>query len=147
MVFLTGSELSSHAIVSKSKCARPFNFNDLAKVDFPEPEFPNTIKALQWHSYEVSNLENNHNITIIGSSPSTKYQIFKFKDNAYGIQFHIEVKNNTVSDWGCVPEYKLALEDSLGGDALIKFDNLAKQNMNQMNFLASVLYKKFINLI
>ena len=110
-------------------------------------EFPNMIKALQWHSYEVSNLENNNNITIIGSSPSTKYQIFKFKNNAYGIQFHIEVKDNTVSDWGCVPEYKFALEDSLGEDALSKFDNLAKQNMNQMNFLASVLYKNFINLI
>ena len=27
---------------------------------------------------------------------------------------HIEVKNNTVTDWGCVPEYKSALEAQFG---------------------------------
>ena len=110
-------------------------------------EFPNTIKALQWHSYEVSDLEKNKDITIIGSSSSTKYQIFKYKNHAYGIQFHIEIKDNTVDDWGCVPEYKLALEDSLGEEALAKFGSLAKKNINQMNFLALILYKNFIKII
>ena len=76
--------------------------------------FPKTIKALQWHSYEVVGLEKNNNVTLLASSPTTKYQIFKYKNNAYGIQFHIEIKSNTVSDWGWVPEYKNALEDSLG---------------------------------
>jgi GMP synthase-like glutamine amidotransferase len=109
-------------------------------------DFPFLIKALQWHSYEVQGLENNKNITIIGSSTSTKYQIFKYKNHAYGIQFHIEIKDNTVADWGCVPEYKLALEDSLGANALNTFDNLAKENMTQMNLLASKLYKNFITL-
>jgi GMP synthase-like glutamine amidotransferase len=123
------------------------NLLEEKKSDIIFSEFPNSLKALQWHSYEVSGLENNEDITLLGSSPLTKYQIFKYKHHAYGIQFHIEVKDNTVSDWGCVPEYKFALEDSLGEDALSKFDNLAKQNMNQMNFLASVLYKNFINLI
>ena len=110
-------------------------------------EFPNNIKALQWHSYEVSGLEKNKDITIIGSSSSTQYQIFKYKNHAYGIQFHIEIKDNTVGDWGCVPEYKSALEDSLGEGALEIFDKLAKKNMGQMNFLASILYKNFINLV
>ena len=69
------------------------------------------IKALQWHSYEVQDLETNNNVTLLGSSLTTKYQIFKYKNHAYGIQFHIEIKNNTVSQWGCVPEYEKALED------------------------------------
>ena len=107
--------------------------------------YPNTIKALQWHSYEVVNLEKNKDVTIIGSSNLTKYQIFKYKNYAYGIQFHIEIKENTVSDWGCVPEYKLALEESLGKDALIKFDILAKKNIVQMNLLATKLYNNFKN--
>ena len=77
-------------------------------------KFPKKIKALQWHSYEVVDLENNKDITILGSSSSTKYQIFKYKNNAYGIQFHIEIKDNTVEDWGGVVEYKSALEGSLG---------------------------------
>ena len=110
-------------------------------------EFPHKIKALQWHSFEVAGLEHNNNITLLGSSKSTKYQIFKYKNHAYGIQFHIEIKDNTVKDWGCVPEYKLALESSLGSDALKNFDSLAQKNMKQMNFLASNLYKNFVKII
>jgi len=106
-------------------------------------EFNSSFKALQWHSYEVQGLENNNNVTLLGSSPSTKYQIFKYKNHAYGIQFHIEIKDNTVSQWGCVPEYKKALEDSLGKDALKKFDVKAQENMKLMNFNAENLYKNF----
>ena len=103
-------------------------------------EFNSSIKALQWHSYEVRDLEMNKDVTILGSSPTTKYQIFKYKNHAYGIQFHIEIKDNTVSQWGCVPEYKKALEDSLGKDALKKFDVKAQENMKLMNFNAENLY-------
>ena len=106
-------------------------------------EFNPSFKALQWHSYEVQDLENNNNVTLLGSSTSTKYQIFKYKNHAYGIQFHIEIKDNTVSQWGCVPEYKKALEDSLGKDALKKFDVKAQENMKLMNFNAENLYKNF----
>ena len=109
--------------------------------------FPKTIKALQWHSYEVVGLENNNNITLLASSPTTKYQIFKYKENAYGIQFHIEIKSNTVSDWGCVPEYKNALEESLGPGALEKFEKVASSNMHDMNNYATMLYKNFCKLM
>ena len=106
-------------------------------------EFNSSIKALQWHSYEVRDLEMNKDVTILGSSPTTKYQIFKYKNHAYGIQFHIEIKDNTVSQWGCVPEYEKALEDSLGKGALTKFDQKAQENMKLMNFNAENLYNNF----
>ena len=105
--------------------------------------FDSSFKALQWHSYEVQDLENNNNVTLLGSSPTTKYQIFKYKNHAYGIQFHIEIKDNTVSQWGCVPEYEKALEDSLGKGALKKFDLKAQENMKLMNVNAENLYKNF----
>ena len=92
-------------------------------------------------------LENNKDVTILGSSPTTKYQIFKNKDNAYGIQFHIEIKSNTVSDWGDIPEYKNALEKSLGVGALEKFEKIAAINMEDMNRLATLLYKNFCKLM
>ena len=98
------------------------NFFRNKKEDNLFADYPEQIKALQWHSYEVTNLENNNNVTLIASSKTTKYQIFKYQNHAYGIQFHIEVKNNTVSDWGCVPEYKSALEEQFGKDALKKFE-------------------------
>ena len=102
---------------------------------------------MQWHSYEVIGLEENKDITLLGSSLSTKYQIFRFRNNAYGIQFHIEIKKNTVSDWGCIPEYKKALEDSLGDGALEKFEKDTSENIQDMNRYATTLYKNFFKLL
>ena len=123
------------------------NFLENKNNDKLFSKFPNTIKSLQWHSYEVQNLENIKNITLIASSPDTKYQIFKFQEHAYGIQFHIEIKKTTVSEWGCVPEYKSALEKELGDGALDKFDQDAKAQMSSMNQYSTILYNNFKNLI
>jgi len=119
------------------------NFSENKKNDRLFSKFPEKITSLQWHSYEVQGLENNENVTLLASSPETKYQIFKYQSHAYGIQFHIEVKDTTVSEWGCVPEYKNALEEQLGQGALEKFDKEAKVNMKNMNNYSKILYSKF----
>ena len=121
------------------------NFLDEKKKDMLFADFPQKITSLQWHSYEVQELEKNKDVTLIASSKETKYQIFRYKDNAYGIQFHIEIKDTTVNDWGCVPEYKLALENQLGQGALEKFDKDAKENMTNMNNYSKILYTNFKN--
>ena len=119
------------------------NFSENKKNYLLFSKFPEKITSLQWHSYEVQGLEDNENVTLLASSPETKYQIFKYQSHAYGIQFHIEVKDTTVSEWGCVPEYKNALEEQLGQGALEKFDKEAKANMQNMNNYSKILYSKF----
>ena len=121
------------------------NFLDEKNKDMLFADFPQKITSLQWHSYEVQELEKNKDVTLIASSKETKYQIFRYKNNAYGIQFHIEIKDTTVNDWGCVPEYKSALENQLGQGALEKFDKEAKENMTNMNNYSKILYTKFKN--
>ena len=121
------------------------NFLDEKKKDILFADFPQKITSLQWHSYEVQELEKNKDVTLIASSKETKYQIFRYKNNAYGIQFHIEIKDTTVNDWGCVPEYKSALENQLGQGALEKFDKEARDNMNNMNNYSKILYTNFKN--
>ncbi len=121
------------------------NFLDEKKKDMLFADFPQKITSLQWHSYEVQELEKNRDVTLIASSKETKYQIFRYKNNAYGIQFHIEIKDTTVNDWGCVPEYKSALENQLGQGALEKFDKDAKENMTNMNNYSKILYTNFKN--
>ena len=123
------------------------NMDQASSNDILFGEFTSTIKALQWHSYEVQNLESNHDITLLGSSPTTKYQIFKYKNHAYGIQFHIEIKKSTVSEWGCVPEYKSALEKQLGEGALDKFDKDSQVYMPSMNEYSKILYENFKKLV
>ena len=108
---------------------------------------PPSFKALQWHSYEVVGLEENQNITILGSSLTTKYQIFGYKKNAYGIQFHLEIRNTTVDDWAEVPEYKNALEQSLGSEALPKMKKAVNAEIFTMQDQCKMLYQNFLKLI
>jgi len=123
------------------------NFSDNKKSDLLFGQFPDQIKSLQWHSYEAQGLEDKEDITLLASSPETKYQIFKYQKHAYGIQFHIEIKDTTVGEWGCVPEYKSALEKELGEGALEKFDADAKNNMSNMNNYSKILYENFKKLL
>ena len=123
------------------------NFSENKKNDLLFSQFPEKITSLQWHSYEVKNLENNNNVTLIASSPETKYQIFKYKNHAYGIQFHIEVKDTTVGEWGCVPEYKSALEKQLGDGALDRFEKDSQKYIPDMNEYSKILYQNFKKLV
>ena len=152
--FCLGCQLLGEVVGGKViKSAKPeigmlnVGFSKQKENDLLFSSFPNKIKALQWHSYEVTNLEQNKDITLLASSSSTKYQIFKYQNHAYGIQFHIEVKDTTVNDWGCVIEYKTALEEQLGEGALKKFDKEAKSNMFEMNNCSKILYSNFKRII
>ena len=149
-----GCQLLGEAVGGKVVKSNPaeigmmdINFSNKKNNDSLFSSFPNKIKSLQWHSYEVNNLESNKDVTILASSPITKYQIFKYKNHAYGIQFHIEIKDTTVNEWGCVPEYKSALEEQLGDGALEKFDKEAQSNMIEMNNYSKILYSNFKKLI
>jgi len=149
--FCLGCQLLGEVIGGKVARSEPSEIGIL-DIDFIENKknednlffsFPKQIKSLQWHSYEVQNLENNKDVTLIASSKVTKYQIFKYQNHAYGIQFHIEIKDTTVNEWGCVPEYKNALEKQLGAGSLEQFDNSAKENMADMNRYSQILYENF----
>ena len=123
------------------------NFSENKYNDLLFSKFPEKITSLQWHSYDVQGLDQKKVINLIASSPETKYQIFKYKNHAYGIQFHIEVKKTTVGEWGCVPEYKSALEKQLGEGALEKFDANSQKHMSLMNEYSEVLYENFKKLV
>ncbi len=110
-------------------------------------EYPVAIKAVQWHSYEVTGLDSNTDVTLLGSSPTTRYQIFRYRQNAWAVQFHVEVRADTVRAWGEVPEYRAALEASLGAGALDAFDAAAREHMPEMNRLARVLWENFGRLL
>jgi GMP synthase-like glutamine amidotransferase len=123
---------------------------DVSDQAITDPVFnflSNKIKAYQWHSYEVQGLESNPNINIIGSSPTTKYQIFGYNNHAYGIQFHLEIRKSTVDDWAAVPEYKNALEQSLGQEALPHMKKEVNEEIDNMMAQCNQLYQNFISII
>jgi len=104
----------------------------------------NKLKVLQWHSYEACDLPTNTNL--LASSPDCKVQAFS-TDNAFGLQFHVEQTNETVPQWACVPEYKSALENTLGQNALEKFKKDVEENLNIFNNSAKTIYDNFKKII
>ena len=102
------------------------------------------LKVLQWHSYEVCDLPKNTNL--LASSPLCGVQAFSF-GNAFGLQFHVEQTNETVPQWACVPEYKSALEKTLGSNALEKFRKEVEVNLKMFNSSARTIYDNFKKVI
>ena len=52
------------------------NFTQEKNQDNLFSKFPDKIKSLQWHSYEVQGIENNKDVTLLASSPVTKKSNF-----------------------------------------------------------------------
>ena len=102
------------------------------------------LKALQWHSYEVCDLPSSANI--LATSPVCDVQAFS-SERAFGLQFHVEQTNETVPQWACVPEYKSALESTLGPNALEKFKNDVEKNLSVFNSSAKTIYENFKKII
>ena len=104
----------------------------------------NKLKVLQWHSFEACDLPTNTNL--LASSPDCKVQAFS-SDNAFGLQFHVEQTDETVPQWACVPEYKSALENTLGQNALKKFKKDVEENLDIFNNSAKTIYDNFKKII
>ena len=102
------------------------------------------IKVLQWHSYEAYDLPANTNL--LATSSDCKVQAFS-SDNAFGLQFHVEQTNETVPQWACVSEYKSALENTLGQNALEKFKKDVEENLHVFNNSAKIIYNNFKKII
>ena len=102
------------------------------------------LKALQWHSYEACNLPSK--AKVLASSPACNVQAFSV-EKAFGLQFHVEQTSETVPQWACVPEYKSALENTLGQNALEKFKTDVEKNLNTFNNSARIIYKNFKKII
>ena len=102
------------------------------------------FKVLQWHSYEVYDLPSN--TEILASSAACNIQAFS-SEKAFGLQFHVEQTNKTVPEWACVPEYKSALENTLGSNALENFKKDVEDNLNIFNSSAKKIYNNFKKII
>lgn len=102
---------------------------------------PGTLKCLQWHSAEV--LEVPKETKILAMTPACRVQAMSVNGNALGLQYHVEISTNTVSEWAKVSEYKVALERNLGSGALDRMSSEAAAEMDGFNHCARVIYENW----
>jgi len=101
-------------------------------------------EALQWHGAEVSAPPNG--AVVLASSPLCSVQAMRVGDRAYGIQYHVELTDRTVGEWGAVPAYACALDQVLGHGALAGLEAAAAQQMPIFNDNARRLYDNWMRI-
>jgi GMP synthase-like glutamine amidotransferase len=77
---------------------------------------PSSLLALQWHG-DTFDLPDG--AVRLAGSPAYPNQAFRF-ENAYGVQFHLEVSGEMAREWMDVPEYASALERTIGAETLLR---------------------------
>jgi GMP synthase-like glutamine amidotransferase len=102
------------------------------------------FKALQWHGAEVADLP--PAATVLAGSPACAVQAIRIGESAYGVQYHVELTDRTVTEWGEVPAYARALDRTLGVGALPRFAGAAAEAMAGFNRDARLLYDNFMAL-
>jgi GMP synthase-like glutamine amidotransferase len=108
------------------------------KTDPAMAGIPDPLPVLQWHSAAV--LELPPGATLLAASGECPTQAFRYGNHAYGMQFHVEVTADTVTDWAAIPEYAQALEKALGRNAVDRLEELVARALPQFNRNARTLY-------
>ncbi len=103
---------------------------------------PATAKALQWHGVRVAQLP--EDTVVLASSPACRVQAMRVGACAWSAQYHVELEDNTVRDWGCIPEYAAALEQTRGAGALQRLAEEAAPLMPTFKECARRLYEDFM---
>ena len=75
------------------------------------------LLTFQWHGETFDVPEG---AILLASSPAYPNQAFRWKEKAYGVQFHVEVSADMAEQWAQVPDYAAALERVLGAGAARK---------------------------
>jgi len=109
--------------------------------------FSKSYKVFQWHSCEVTKISDNPEVTILGSSKITPIQVFKYKDHAYGIQYHLELENNTILDWLKNEVYKESLIKTLGPKGIKLLLDQQKQYISDTQKLCEKLFNNILNVL
>lgn len=104
-------------------------------------DFAERFLCLQWHGAAVKRPP--AGATVLASSPLCANQAMRVGGNAYGFQYHVEVTEQTVSDWAAIPEYERSLRDTLGPDGLARFKTDMDGALPQFNAAARRLYDSF----
>ena len=101
--------------------------------------------CLQWHSVKVTKIP--ENTVVLASSPLCEIQAMKVGHSAWSMQYHVEVEPDTVDNWGSVPEYRAALEQSLGKGAIDGMNKQAAELMPNFNNNCRKLFSNFLSVL
>ena len=103
------------------------------------------IQCLQWHAVEVKTLP--EGARVLASSEACSCQAMRVGDNAWGIQFHVELQESTIPEWGQIPAYSEALDQTLGPDSLERMQAQAEPLFSEFQNVSQILFNNFLEYV
>ncbi|MEO0327312.1 MAG: type 1 glutamine amidotransferase [Pseudomonadota bacterium] len=144
-----GHQLLADALGGTCGPARPpeigileVKLTDAAKSDPVFGSLPPVQKCLQWHSVEVAQMPEDS--LCLAASKDCSIQAMRVGASAWSTQYHVECEPDTVTNWGEIPAYATALEQSLGSGALENMKADADAAMNGFQETSRKLYENFM---
>ncbi len=144
-----GHQLLADALGGTCGPARPPEIGildiELTAAAKDDPVFgglPKRQKCLQWHSVEVAQAPDD--AVILASSPACPIQAMRVGGNAWSAQYHVELEDDTINNWGAVPSYAATLEASLGKGAMDRMNADAAAEMKSFATNSRKLYDGFM---
>jgi len=149
--FCLGHQLLADALGGTCGPQRPaevgileVKLTEAGKADPIMAGLPDTQKCLQWHGVRVA--QEPDGAVVLASSDVCRVQAMRIGANAWSMQYHMEVEDGTIDTWGNVPEYKTALEETLGEGAHARIRAEADVTMPEFLSASEQLYKNFMSL-
>ena len=105
--------------------------------------FHNKELIFQWHG---DTFDLPKGAKLLASSPLCKNQAFKFGDNIYGFQFHLEVDKPMIERWLNVPENKREIEELDGKIDPDRIKSDTPQYIARLTELSNSVFGNFIEL-
>jgi GMP synthase-like glutamine amidotransferase len=104
---------------------------------------PESLVTLQWHGDTFDLPEG---AVRLAGSPAYPNQAFRFQ-NAYGVQFHLEVSNEMAQEWAEVPEYAASLERVLGAGTAADFVGQIEARSDEMLEHGRALFERWLDAV
>lgn len=102
---------------------------------------PRELLTFQWHG-ETFDLP--EGAVLLATSPGYPNQAFRWKNKAYGVQFHLEISPDLVKQWCQVPEYQAALERVLGAGATTKVLGDVSRDIKALHSHARSMFENWL---
>lgn len=117
------------------------SLTDEGKQDQLFGDLQSEIEVFQWHGDTFEIPENGVNL---GFSKLCKNQAYRYSDNVYGLQFHLEVTKEMVAQWLSAYSDEIAPMKEVNSEEILQY---AKSFSDAYNKQAKIFYENFLKLL
>ena len=106
--------------------------NDLLFKGFSE-----SFEVFQWHGAAVQRLP--EGAVVLAGNAACPVQAMRVNTQAWGIQFHVEMTDQTVAEWSAIPEYAASLQKALGSERAAGLEGALAPYLPVFNTMAQTM--------